>query len=210
MNIFYLFKSALVCLCLFYSGSLVECTISPSERGKKAEIQREIFAVEGPISRNVVEQNFIEEQPLVKSIFENYAAYWQNTSVRSFDGPVLAFVTPVSTEFLWTWWPFRYHMLIVHTILSFDISGTTMATTWRKFSVRNSIKCHRFGFRWFVPKKTRTNWPALMISTIFGWWTYAWLAPRNKKVIIQLKIGLIVVSDWKIYFSFATDHFREI
>lgn len=94
MNINYLLKATVICLC--YGLVLVECTISPSQKGKKTKSKKEITGKRGPIAESVIDRDLIEEEPSVKAIIEEHAAYYQNTSIRLFGGPVLAYVTPVS------------------------------------------------------------------------------------------------------------------
>lgn len=89
-----LFISILVCF--LYGVAIVESTISPSDKGKKAKSQREIKANSGPVDQNVIERKLIEDEPSAKDILAESATYYQNTSARLFDGQVLAYVTPVS------------------------------------------------------------------------------------------------------------------
>lgn len=85
-------------VCLFYGAALVESTISPSDKGKKAKASKELKVNSGPIDQNVIERNLIEDEPSAKDILVENAAYYQNTSARLFDGPVLVYVTPVSAN----------------------------------------------------------------------------------------------------------------
>lgn len=82
-------------ICLYYGVEIVDSTISPSDKGKKAKSQKELKVNSGPIDQNVIERNLIEDEPSVKDILVENAAYYKNTSARLFDGPVLVYVTPV-------------------------------------------------------------------------------------------------------------------
>lgn len=83
-------------VCFFYGGAIVESTISPSDKGKRAKSQREIKVNSGPVDQNVIERKLVEDEPSAKDILVESATYYQNTSARLFDGQVLAYVTPVS------------------------------------------------------------------------------------------------------------------
>lgn len=91
----YSFVTAFV-ICFCCAFAIVECTIAPSDKGKKAKAQKELKVKSGPVAENVIERNLIEDEPAAKDIFIENAAYYRNTSVRQFDGPVLVYVTPVS------------------------------------------------------------------------------------------------------------------
>lgn len=94
MKTYFLFITFLICF--YYGVTIVESTISPSDKGKKAKSQRELKVNSGRIDQNVIERNLIEDEPAAKDILIENAAYYQNTSARLFDGPVLVYVTPVS------------------------------------------------------------------------------------------------------------------
>lgn len=83
-------------ICLYCGVATVECTISPSDKGKKAKAQKELKVNSGPVDQNVIERNLIEDEPAAKDILIESAAYYRNTSASLFDGPVLVYVTPVS------------------------------------------------------------------------------------------------------------------
>lgn len=163
-------------LCLYYSFELADSTLSPSDKGKKAKTQKEIKVNSGPIDRNVIERNLIEDEPAAKDIIIENAAYYRNTSSRLFDGPTLVYVTPVNIQL---------KGMSLRSMSDGELnrfSGTITATTWQKFSAQSSIWCRRFGCRCFVAGNICTNWAALTISMPIGSETYERLVRKIKNV----------------------------
>lgn len=161
-----LLKFAVAIVCIFvYSVSTIECTLGPNDKKDKIKTQKAIVAKRGPVSQTIRERNLVEQKPLVEGIFENHATFYRKTSVRSFEGPVLAFVTVVSQ--------LMDPAILSMECLTYDIpsltnSGTTMATTWQKYLVQSSIKCHRFGCKSVVVDQTHINWVVLMTLMLVG------------------------------------------
>lgn len=49
----------------------------------------------GPIRESVFDRNLIEDEPSSKGILIENGAYYEDTSLRHFNGTVLGYVTPV-------------------------------------------------------------------------------------------------------------------
>lgn len=81
-----------------YVTIIIEATISPSSKGKKAKTVKEIKVNSGPIDKNVFQRNLIEDEPFAKDILVENAAYCKDTKKRLFEGQVLGYVTPVSRK----------------------------------------------------------------------------------------------------------------
>ena len=75
---------------------LVSGTISPSSKTNKGGKDKEWKLKTGPISENVIQRELVDEEPFSKSIVVESGAYYEDTSLRNFNGTVLGYVTPVS------------------------------------------------------------------------------------------------------------------
>lgn len=113
---------------------LVDGTISPSSKGKRAKTPKELKVNVGPADKSVFDRNLIEDEPLARDILAEHGAYFQDTSARRFDGTVLGYVTPVRLPRS----SFPHRCAMLNGIFPV-FSGITMDTTLRKFLARSSI-----------------------------------------------------------------------
>lgn len=190
-------------ICLYYGVAIVDGTISPSDKGKKAKLQKELKVNSGPIDQNVIERNLIEDEPSVKDILVENAAFYKNTSARLFNGPVLVYVTPV-----------RFIDKVQVVLMLFygklnHFSGTITATMWQKISVRNSIWFHQFGCKYFVADDICTNWVADMTSTAIGCLTCVRPVRKIKNVKISCSATQFVWKFLHIIFLDSLQSYHE-
>lgn len=75
--------------------ALCGATITPSKKGKK--VAKELKTKQGPQSKNVIDRNLIEEEPVARDILLEHATYFRDTHVKLFSGTVLGYVTPVKS-----------------------------------------------------------------------------------------------------------------
>lgn len=67
----------------------------PPQKGKhKVKVEKKLQVSSGPVSRSVFERDLLGERPTIKEILVEGGTYYENTTVRMFDGPTLGFVTP--------------------------------------------------------------------------------------------------------------------
>lgn len=78
----------------------VSATLSPSSKSKGKGKEKEFQVKTGPIGETVFDRGLIDEEPSSKAIIIESGAYYQDTSLRNFNGTVLGYVTPVN------WWTF--------------------------------------------------------------------------------------------------------
>lgn len=86
------YQLALVALLLVVS--IVDATLVPSKKGKKAA--KELKTKQGPQPSSVLDRNLVEEEPAARDILVEHATYFRDTDRRLFDGTVLGYVTPVN------------------------------------------------------------------------------------------------------------------
>lgn len=89
-------RHLLYCLVLLVIISAINCTISPPKKKVKGKtkVTKELKVNTGPQSSSVFERNLIEEEPAVKDILVENAAYYRDTSSRQFNSTILGYVTP--------------------------------------------------------------------------------------------------------------------
>lgn len=85
--------SILVLLCVSH---LVQATLSPSNKNKKAKSTKDVKVKAGPQPDSVNDRNLIEEEPMARDIIVENAAYYKDTRNRLFNGTLLGYVTPVN------------------------------------------------------------------------------------------------------------------
>lgn len=73
----------------------VSSTISPPKNKKNKKKDKELKLKSGPQKESVFDRNLIEEEPAVKDILVEHAAYYKDTSARHFNSTILGYVTPV-------------------------------------------------------------------------------------------------------------------
>lgn len=74
-------------------------TLTPkSPRGNKENINKLDKVRLGPQNYTVFDKNFVTEAATAKDILGNYQAFFRETDEYNFDGLVLGYVTPVSSE----------------------------------------------------------------------------------------------------------------
>ena len=72
-------------------------TLSPSDKNKNKKV-KELKVKTGPQPTNVYDRGLVQGEPSAKDIIVENAAYFQDTSLKLFEGKVLGFVTPVGVE----------------------------------------------------------------------------------------------------------------
>ena len=76
---------------------VVNGTLYPSDKRKqKAKPMKEYDLKTGPVDKNVIDRNLVEEEPSPEDIIIESGAYYKNTSLKNFKGTLLAYLTPVS------------------------------------------------------------------------------------------------------------------
>uniref|UniRef100_A0A182PPI9 Chitinase domain-containing protein 1 n=1 Tax=Anopheles epiroticus TaxID=199890 RepID=A0A182PPI9_9DIPT len=68
-------------------------TLSPSDKNKNKKV-KELKVKTGPQPTNVYDRGLVQGEPSAKDIIVENAAYFQDTSLKLFEGKVLGFVTP--------------------------------------------------------------------------------------------------------------------
>uniref|UniRef100_A0A182STW2 Chitinase domain-containing protein 1 n=1 Tax=Anopheles maculatus TaxID=74869 RepID=A0A182STW2_9DIPT len=68
-------------------------TLSPSDKNKNKKV-KELKVKSGPQPTNVYDRGLVQGEPSAKDIIVENAAYFQDTSLKLFEGKVLGFVTP--------------------------------------------------------------------------------------------------------------------
>ncbi|XP_052893647.1 chitinase domain-containing protein 1 [Anopheles moucheti] len=68
-------------------------TLSPSDKNKNKKV-KELKVKVGPQPTNVYDRDLVQGEPSAKDIIVENAAYFQDTSLKLFEGKVLGFVTP--------------------------------------------------------------------------------------------------------------------
>lgn len=81
---------------LYYNFSYA--TISPGKSGKSSKSKPSYRERKGPVNLSVIERNLVQEEPSIKDIISNYQTFHDDTSRRYFNGTVLGYVTPVSSN----------------------------------------------------------------------------------------------------------------
>lgn len=76
----------------------VNATIGPPKNKKQKKKEKELVVKSGPQKESVFDRNLIEEEPVVKDILIENAAYYKDTSKRNFNSTILGYVTPVSFD----------------------------------------------------------------------------------------------------------------
>lgn len=94
MQFLSIFRLSLLLICI--AGlSYVSATLSPSSKGERKAKDKELPVKTGPIRESVFDRNLIEDEPSSKGILIESGAYYEDTSLRHFNGTVLGYVTPV-------------------------------------------------------------------------------------------------------------------
>lgn len=100
------FKVFLTLTLITYSSA----TLGPSKTKKaKQKSQQELKINEGPVSKNVFQRDLVDIEPLASRIVSEGNTYYQDTTIKNFNGTVLGYVTPV-----------RKKSSIAHQILIFN------------------------------------------------------------------------------------------
>uniref|UniRef100_A0A182KB93 Chitinase domain-containing protein 1 n=1 Tax=Anopheles christyi TaxID=43041 RepID=A0A182KB93_9DIPT len=68
-------------------------TLSPSDKNKNKKV-KELKVKSGPQPTNVYDRELVQGEPSAKDIIVENAAFFQDTSLKLFEGKVLGFVTP--------------------------------------------------------------------------------------------------------------------
>lgn len=76
---------------------VVNGTLYPSDKRRQiVKAMREFVVRTGPVDKNVIDRNLIEEEPSPEDIIIESGAYYENTSLKNFEGTLLAYLQPVS------------------------------------------------------------------------------------------------------------------
>lgn len=76
---------------------VVNGTLYPSDKRRQTvKPMREFIVRTGPVDKNVIDRNLIEEEPSPEDIIIESGAYYKNTSLKNFQGTLLACLQPVS------------------------------------------------------------------------------------------------------------------
>lgn len=98
MLVLSLFRAILLLTCIT-GWCKVSATLSPSSKGKGKAKEKELNVKIGAISESVFDRNLIDDEPSSKAILIENGAYYEDTSLRNFNGTVLGYVTPVNMTF---------------------------------------------------------------------------------------------------------------
>lgn len=92
-------KSQFFMISLLLVVVVVNGTLYPSDKRKqKAKPMREFVLRTGPVDKNVIDRNLIEEEPTPEDIIIESGAYYKDTSLKNFKGTLLAYLAPVSSS----------------------------------------------------------------------------------------------------------------